>query len=221
MGNAPRQPNFDPHSKTYNPGWRHHPNFGWGGQGNQFQQGNQFNQGPRQYNNNFQQPNPSLVQPNTSKQPSRLELALQKLTLSTATFVDGTNDALASLRLELRTQQQLLPIHAVDSKSQLSEASSQPRLSISHPTPSVELLLKTANRAAHPCLGVQHPRPAWRLPLSSSKPRISTQQGHAQALDTPRLGVGSSRQKQRLLSHTPRRLSSMPRRGLCCKLQNL
>ncbi|MED6212533.1 hypothetical protein PIB30_084319 [Stylosanthes scabra] len=40
MGNAPRHPNFDPHLKTYNPGWRHHPNFGWGGQGNQFQQGN-------------------------------------------------------------------------------------------------------------------------------------------------------------------------------------
>ncbi|MED6209198.1 hypothetical protein PIB30_052450 [Stylosanthes scabra] len=92
MGNAPRQPKFDPHSKTYNPGWRHHPNFGWGGQGNQFQQGNQFNQGQRQFNNNFQQQNPALVQPNTSKQLSGLELALQKLTLSTSTFVDGTTN---------------------------------------------------------------------------------------------------------------------------------
>ncbi|MED6186021.1 hypothetical protein PIB30_062728 [Stylosanthes scabra] len=84
------------------------------------------------------------------------------------------------------------PTASVDSKSQLSEASSQPRLSVSHPMPSVELLLKTTSKAAHPRLGVQHPRPAWRLPLSSSKPRISTQQGHAQAPDTPRLGVGSS-----------------------------
>ncbi|MED6191311.1 hypothetical protein PIB30_115062, partial [Stylosanthes scabra] len=84
------------------------------------------------------------------------------------------------------------PTPSVDSKSQLSEASSQPRLSVSHPTPSMELLLKTASKAAHPRLGVQHPRPAWRLPLSSSKLRISTQQGHAQAPDTPRLGVGSS-----------------------------
>ncbi|MED6125635.1 hypothetical protein PIB30_070493 [Stylosanthes scabra] len=40
MGNGSRQSNFDPHSKTYNPGWRHHPNFGLGGQGNQFKQEN-------------------------------------------------------------------------------------------------------------------------------------------------------------------------------------
>ncbi|MED6215599.1 hypothetical protein PIB30_115302, partial [Stylosanthes scabra] len=85
----------------------------------------------------------------------------------------------------------------------------------------------TASKAALPRLGVQHPRPAWRPPLSSSKPRISTQQSHAQAPNTPRpawssnsdrtvhqqtqrlgataqcLGVGSSRQQQKLLSHTP------------------
>ncbi|MED6203419.1 hypothetical protein PIB30_115341, partial [Stylosanthes scabra] len=84
------------------------------------------------------------------------------------------------------------PTPSVDSKSQLSEASNQPRLGVSHPTPSVELLLKSASKAAHPRLGIQHSRPSWRLPPSSSKPRISTQQGHAQAPDTPRLGVGSS-----------------------------
>ncbi|MED6112234.1 hypothetical protein PIB30_059813 [Stylosanthes scabra] len=70
MGNGPRHPDFDPHSKTYNPGWRHHPNFGWGGQGNQ------SNQGQRQYHNNFQkQPSP-LVQPLASQQPSQLEITL-------------------------------------------------------------------------------------------------------------------------------------------------
>ncbi|MED6182583.1 hypothetical protein PIB30_029832 [Stylosanthes scabra] len=47
MSNAPRQPNFDPYSKTFNSGWRNHSNFGWGGQGNQ---------GEMCYNNNFQQP---------------------------------------------------------------------------------------------------------------------------------------------------------------------
>ncbi|MED6139224.1 hypothetical protein PIB30_081816 [Stylosanthes scabra] len=105
MGNVPRQPNFDPHSNTYNLGWRHHPNFGWGGQGNQFQQRNQFNQGQRQFNNNFQQPNHSLVQPNTSKQPLELEIALQKLTLSTTTFIDGTNSFMNETKGTLKNQE--------------------------------------------------------------------------------------------------------------------
>ncbi|MED6202560.1 hypothetical protein PIB30_106777 [Stylosanthes scabra] len=111
MGNAPRQPNFDPHSNTYNPGWKHHPNFEWAGQSNQFQQGNQFqqrsqfNQGSRKFNNNFQQPNPSLVKPKDSKQPSDLELALQKLTLSTTTFIDRTNNFMNETKATLKNQE--------------------------------------------------------------------------------------------------------------------
>ncbi|MED6141044.1 hypothetical protein PIB30_099465 [Stylosanthes scabra] len=105
MGNAPRQSNFDPHSNTYNPGWKHHPNFGWGGQGNQFQQRNQFNQGQRQFNSNFQQPNPSIVQPNTSKQPSELEEALQKLTLSTTAFIDSTTNFMHEKRANFKNQE--------------------------------------------------------------------------------------------------------------------
>ncbi|MED6182367.1 hypothetical protein PIB30_027864, partial [Stylosanthes scabra] len=59
-----------------------------------------------------------------------------------------------------------------------------------------------------------HPRPAWRLPLSSSKLRISTQQGHAQAPDNPRPAWSSySRQKSSSADPTPRRQDSMPRRG--------
>ncbi|KAG8498773.1 hypothetical protein CXB51_005219 [Gossypium anomalum] len=34
MGNNPR-PHNNPYSNTYNAGWRNHPNFSWGGQGNQ------------------------------------------------------------------------------------------------------------------------------------------------------------------------------------------
>ncbi|MED6187633.1 hypothetical protein PIB30_078203 [Stylosanthes scabra] len=37
MGNAPRPPYNDSYSKTFNLGWRNHPNFGWGNQGNQGQ----------------------------------------------------------------------------------------------------------------------------------------------------------------------------------------
>ncbi|XP_015948800.1 uncharacterized protein LOC107473722 [Arachis duranensis] len=36
IGNSPKQ-NYDPYSKTYNPGWRNHPNFGWGNQQDQSQ----------------------------------------------------------------------------------------------------------------------------------------------------------------------------------------
>ena len=34
VGNSSRQIH-DPYSKTYNSGWRNHPNFGWGNQQNQ------------------------------------------------------------------------------------------------------------------------------------------------------------------------------------------
>ncbi|MED6152957.1 hypothetical protein PIB30_096940 [Stylosanthes scabra] len=42
VGNQPRLPYNDPHSNTYNPSWRNHPNFSWGGnQGQQKQYNNQ------------------------------------------------------------------------------------------------------------------------------------------------------------------------------------
>src|SRR5664279_2236116 len=43
------QPNNNPYSNTYNPGWRNHPNFSW----RQNDQGNQNNQG----NSNSNRPN--------------------------------------------------------------------------------------------------------------------------------------------------------------------
>ncbi|MED6127579.1 hypothetical protein PIB30_089356, partial [Stylosanthes scabra] len=80
MGNAPRPPLNDPYAKTFNPCWRNHPNFGWGGQGNQ---------GQRPYNNNFQQQHPvPPMQPNVSQKPSQMEIAIQKLSQSTSAFVD-------------------------------------------------------------------------------------------------------------------------------------
>ncbi|KAL4321462.1 hypothetical protein AHAS_Ahas14G0112900 [Arachis hypogaea] len=44
MGSAPRNPNNDPYSQTYNQGWKNHPNFGWREQP----------QRPQNFNNNFQ-----------------------------------------------------------------------------------------------------------------------------------------------------------------------
>ncbi|KAL4365951.1 hypothetical protein AHAS_Ahas07G0157400 [Arachis hypogaea] len=44
MGSSPRNPNNDPYSKTYNQGWRNHPNFGWRDQP----------QRPQNFHNSFQ-----------------------------------------------------------------------------------------------------------------------------------------------------------------------
>ncbi|MED6202389.1 hypothetical protein PIB30_104825, partial [Stylosanthes scabra] len=51
------------------------------------------------------QSNPSLVQPNTSKQPSELELALQKLTLSTTAFIDSTTNFMHETRANFKNQE--------------------------------------------------------------------------------------------------------------------
>ncbi|XP_057734326.1 uncharacterized protein LOC130949692 [Arachis stenosperma] len=42
IGNSPRQ-SHDPYSKTYNPGWRNHPNFGWENQQDQSQEQRRYN----------------------------------------------------------------------------------------------------------------------------------------------------------------------------------
>ncbi|MED6225732.1 hypothetical protein PIB30_096490 [Stylosanthes scabra] len=47
MGNQPRPPHNDPYSNTFNPGWKNHPNFSWGG-----------NQGQRIHNNFHDQNHP-------------------------------------------------------------------------------------------------------------------------------------------------------------------
>ncbi|MED6181645.1 hypothetical protein PIB30_021238 [Stylosanthes scabra] len=62
-------------------------------------------QSSEQVNYMGNQPNPSLVQPNTSKQPSELEIALQKFTLSTTTFIDGTNNFMNDTKATLKNQE--------------------------------------------------------------------------------------------------------------------
>jgi hypothetical protein len=51
-------PNYNPHSNTYNPGWRDHPNFGWGG--NKNQNASQSNQQAPPPSNNQQKTTGSL-----------------------------------------------------------------------------------------------------------------------------------------------------------------
>ncbi|XP_016195493.1 uncharacterized protein LOC107636504 [Arachis ipaensis] len=52
IGNSARQ-EHDPYSKTYNPGWKNHPNFGWEKQQNQNQNHRPHN--PNHYNNSTHQ----------------------------------------------------------------------------------------------------------------------------------------------------------------------
>ncbi|MED6115742.1 hypothetical protein PIB30_093613 [Stylosanthes scabra] len=87
MGNQPRQPFHDPNASTYNPGWRNHPNLGWGGNQNP-KNGNFQNCPPYQqfqrppFQPPFQLPQPGLpnLQPKPP-QPNSFEAALEKLTL--------------------------------------------------------------------------------------------------------------------------------------------
>ncbi|MED6198460.1 hypothetical protein PIB30_066433 [Stylosanthes scabra] len=95
MGNAPRPPYNDPYSKTFNPGSRNHPNFGWGNQGNK---------GQKHYNNLQQQQAPPM-QPNAPQKPSELEIAHQKLSQLTSSFVDQTQSFMQETRANFKNQE--------------------------------------------------------------------------------------------------------------------
>ena len=51
VNNSSRPP-YDPHSKTYNPGWKNHPNFGWGNQQNHNQDHNKPYSSNQHFNHN-------------------------------------------------------------------------------------------------------------------------------------------------------------------------
>ncbi|MED6139628.1 hypothetical protein PIB30_085623, partial [Stylosanthes scabra] len=96
VGNQPRPPHNDPYSNTFNSGWKNHPNFSWGGnQGqtihNNFHDQKRPYQPPFQRQQSYQQP-PLPPQPiQKQSQPSSLEVALEKLTLSTIAFMEETS----------------------------------------------------------------------------------------------------------------------------------
>ncbi|MED6176817.1 hypothetical protein PIB30_091908 [Stylosanthes scabra] len=101
MGNQPRQP-YDPNSNTYNPGWRNHPNLGLGG--NQHSKNNFQNHPPFQP---FQRPQFQPLFPQQPKPTSTqsFEAALEKLTLTTAGFVQSTNQFIEEARANFRNQE--------------------------------------------------------------------------------------------------------------------
>ncbi|MED6198272.1 hypothetical protein PIB30_064589 [Stylosanthes scabra] len=98
MGNQPRQP-YDPNSNTYNSGWRNHPNLGWGGNQNsknKFQNHPPFQPFQRPP---FQPPFPQQPKPTPTQS---FEAALEKLTLTTARFVQSTNQFIEEARANFR-----------------------------------------------------------------------------------------------------------------------
>ncbi|MED6187493.1 hypothetical protein PIB30_076999 [Stylosanthes scabra] len=101
MGNQPRQP-YDPNSNTYNPGWRNHPNLGWGG--NQNSKNNFQNRPPYQPFQRlpFQPPFPQQPKPTSTQS---FEAALETLTLTTAGFVQSTNQFIEEARANFRNQE--------------------------------------------------------------------------------------------------------------------
>ncbi|MED6179085.1 hypothetical protein PIB30_113907, partial [Stylosanthes scabra] len=110
MGNQQRQPFHNPNSNTYNPGSRNHPNFGWGGDQNP--RNNNFQTRPPfqpQQRPPYQQPPPFSQQNNLHQppkpQPTSFEAALEKLTLTTTTFVQTTNNFMEETRANFRNQE--------------------------------------------------------------------------------------------------------------------
>ncbi|MED6178756.1 hypothetical protein PIB30_110652, partial [Stylosanthes scabra] len=105
-----RQPFHNPNSNTYNPGWRNHPNFGWGGDQNL--RNNNFQTRPPfqpQQRLPYQQPPPFSQQNNLHQppkpQPTSFEAALEKLTLTTTTFVQSTNNFMEETRANIKNQE--------------------------------------------------------------------------------------------------------------------
>ncbi|KAK5775311.1 hypothetical protein PVK06_043184 [Gossypium arboreum] len=78
MGNNNSRPQNNPYSNTYNAGWRNHPNFSWGGQGNQ----------RPQHLPGFQQP------PYQQEKKLNLEEMLTKFILVSETCFQNTEIAL-------------------------------------------------------------------------------------------------------------------------------
>ncbi|QHN86254.1 Retrotransposon gag protein [Arachis hypogaea] len=67
VGNQQRQ-SYDPHSNTYNPGWRNHPNFGWGNQQTQPQNHKPYNHN-QQNNSSYQNSNQRSYQATQNTYP--------------------------------------------------------------------------------------------------------------------------------------------------------
>ncbi|XP_073277634.1 uncharacterized protein [Primulina huaijiensis] len=84
------RPRNDPYSNTYNPGWRQHPNFSWGGQGSQTRP-----QGGQQYS---KQP---MYRNETRDEKSNLEQMMSKFISSTETRLQNQDASIKGLENQI------------------------------------------------------------------------------------------------------------------------
>jgi len=117
MNAAYTRPNYNPYSKTYNPGWKNHPNFSWS-QSSPEQPGqqlsNQFTAQAHQpnfhqsqpnfqstYQHNFQPTYQHQQQNHPDKKMSDLERMIETMSKNQASMMNNHNQAINRLEVQL------------------------------------------------------------------------------------------------------------------------
>ncbi|KAJ3692957.1 hypothetical protein LUZ60_012052 [Juncus effusus] len=113
--NGAHNRNYDPYSKTYNPGWRDHPNFRWRDPGNQ-------QQPPQNHNQNSSSSSP-LIDPALKS----LSDIVTSLATSTTSFQKDTKSALTHLGTQIAQISSELNQLKTQGSSQLPSQTLNPR----------------------------------------------------------------------------------------------
>ncbi|XP_075518303.1 uncharacterized protein LOC142552412 [Primulina tabacum] len=147
------RPRNDPYSNTYNPGWRQHPNFSWGGQNSQNRP-----QGGQSYG---KQPMYRSDPPREEK--SNLEQMMSKFISSTETRLQNKDASIKGLENQIG---QLAKMIASKSSNSTPPPTAQPKIVIPPPFPAA---LKKAKLDAQLCKFLEIP-PKLKDPGSFSIP---------------------------------------------------
>ncbi|XP_062006006.1 uncharacterized protein LOC133723206 [Rosa rugosa] len=105
-----QRPKYDPYSNTYNPGWKDHPNFRWGGNDNVVRPTQGVYHGPP----GFQQGAGQQVYQQTPPQQSSsksLEELVKEMTLNTASFQKDTASFIQRTEIQFQKQDALAQQH--------------------------------------------------------------------------------------------------------------
>ncbi|XP_061993424.1 uncharacterized protein LOC133711297 [Rosa rugosa] len=96
-----QRPKYDPYSNTYNPGWKDHPNFRWGGNDNVLRHTQGVYNGPPGFQQGAKQ---QVYQQNPPQQSSSksLEELVKEMALNTASFQKDTASFIQEARSQLK-----------------------------------------------------------------------------------------------------------------------
>ncbi|XP_060969676.1 uncharacterized protein LOC133036918 [Cannabis sativa] len=101
VGNQNFNRNNNPYSNSYNPAWKHHPNFSWGGQGAS-SSGAQQAQGKQSFPPGFsQQPRPQQPHQPQGSQPSSLESLMRDYMSKNDAVIQSQAASLQNLEVQL------------------------------------------------------------------------------------------------------------------------